>query len=224
LSIARDGQCQGAECPWGGGGGGFWGGGFDMNRHVSLVGSWGLQTIAEAERDLYPFEILIRGEFPVQFPSTFLSSPFVAYSGPRDRHLIPRKSQIKLMTCDELANTIDLLTDVLAERAQQLVENKLDLPPTGRGSIEGHKEQFRTVQDTLRTALNEFSSKGCGPPRNPNAWPRATQPAPHPKPKPTQFSLKPSVLAPIPSAVPVTAGAATLTLVLAAMLLLTAAL
>lgn len=24
--LPSDGQCQGAECPWGGGGGGFWGG------------------------------------------------------------------------------------------------------------------------------------------------------------------------------------------------------
>jgi RHS repeat-associated protein len=219
--LPSDGQCQGAECPWGGGGGGFWGGGSDMNRHVSLVGSWGLQTIVEAEIALYPFELQIRREWSFDYPSAFIASPFLAYSGPVNRHLIPRKNAIKKMDCGQLANTIDYLTGVLAERAQQLVENKGNLPPTGPGSIAGHRQQFGQAQSSLREALEQFDTKGCGPPRNPNAWHRATQPAPHPKPKPSQpIFLKPGPLFPTVSPVPATAGAATLTL---ALLLLMAA-
>jgi hypothetical protein len=128
------------------------------------------------------------------------------------------------MDCGQLLNAIDFLTDVIAERAQQLVEDKYNLPKTGPMSIETHQNKMREVQDSLRLALNESSSKGCGPPRNPNAWARATQPPPHPKPKPTPNPtqapkrgvpyLKPGVLFPRPSPVAPTVGAATLTLIL----------
>ncbi len=43
--LPSDGQCQGAECPWSGGGGGFWGGGFNMNDRVSFLNPTGRDTI-----------------------------------------------------------------------------------------------------------------------------------------------------------------------------------
>ena len=47
--LPSDGQCQGAECPWSGGGGGFWGGGFDLNDRRSLLNPSGREIIRAAE-------------------------------------------------------------------------------------------------------------------------------------------------------------------------------
>ena len=54
--LPSDGTCQGAQCPWSGGGGGFWGGGFNMNDRISPTPTWisggnsGLETIVNRER------------------------------------------------------------------------------------------------------------------------------------------------------------------------------
>ena len=45
--LPSDGQCQGAECPWSGGGGGFWGGGFGMNDRQSILNPSGRAIIAQ---------------------------------------------------------------------------------------------------------------------------------------------------------------------------------
>lgn len=54
--LPSNGQCQGAECPWSGGGGGFWGGGFNINIRASPTPTWlsggnsGFETILNRER------------------------------------------------------------------------------------------------------------------------------------------------------------------------------
>jgi hypothetical protein len=141
-------------------------------------------------------------------------------SGPVDRHLIPSKKDIKKMNCAELEKAISYLRDVVAERFDQLSQDGT-LPLTGANSIEGHQQQFRQVQDGLRSALNEYSSKGCGGKVPADAWRRASQRVPNPKPKatpkpnrPTRTFLEPGVLVPRPTSLPATAAAATLILLL----------
>jgi RHS repeat-associated protein len=51
---------------------GFWGGGFNMNSHVSLVGSSGIQTIIETEIFVYPFQY-VNNDVKYDYPSMFAS-------------------------------------------------------------------------------------------------------------------------------------------------------
>ena len=80
----------------------------------------------------------------------------------------------------------DLLAQILAriielkERFDALVQNKLNLPPTGPMSIAGHQQQFRNKQTNLRSMLNQWNFNGCGPGLPVESWSWATRSAPSP--------------------------------------------
>jgi len=89
----------------------------------------------------------------------------------------------KAGNCNTLAALITRVRDELAKRGSDLIQNLLNLPPTGPMSIAGHVQQFENKQAQLRKALNEFNTNGCnGPgPKNPipaDAWEWATKAAP----------------------------------------------
>jgi RHS repeat-associated protein len=67
-----------------------------------------------------------------------------------------------LASCSDLAKDITKVRNELAKRADALRRDPLNLPPTGKNSIEGHRHQFRCKQANLRDLLNQYDSKGCG--------------------------------------------------------------
>jgi len=87
-------------------------------------------------------------------------------------------------TCSELATLIRAVRDELAKRGADLVKDLLNLPPgPGPMTIAGHTQKFRERQGSLRKALSEFLTQGCGGPGPTNsipgdAWEWATDPTP----------------------------------------------
>ncbi|NWF70836.1 MAG: hypothetical protein HXY40_17260 [Chloroflexi bacterium] len=104
--------------------------------------------------------------------------------------------------CDELLQQIrDFLygngnMKGLIQRAQELIEDLQGLqwdfwtvPHPEFGSVEGHQQQFRNMQQGLRNRLNEWNTRNCDDPDGPSrlpadAWDWATRPAPAPAPRP----------------------------------------
>ncbi|MFN2406643.1 MAG: hypothetical protein ABR594_11350 [Pyrinomonadaceae bacterium] len=82
--------------------------------------------------------------------------------------------------CADLANRIQQLRDELARRTDELVEDKLKLPATGKFSIKGHQQQFRNKQSELREKIDEFNTRGCGGALPYDARDFATNPVPAP--------------------------------------------
>lgn len=84
----------------------------------------------------------------------------------------------------------------LIQRAQELIDDVHGLqwdfwrtPHPQFGSVEGHQQQFRNMQQGLRNRLDEWNSRTCddpdGPTRLPErVWEWATRPAPNPAPRP----------------------------------------
>jgi len=84
----------------------------------------------------------------------------------------------------------------LVQRAQELIEDLQGLqwdfwttPHPQFGSVEGHQQQFRNMQQGLRNRLDEWNSRTCDDPDGPSqlperAWEWATRPAPVPAPRP----------------------------------------
>lgn len=94
--------------------------------------------------------------------------------------------------CEELRKQIIAFMNELKKRASDLILDEGNLPMTkpdtphpryGTRSIEGELHQYNGKQQGLRNRLNDFSTKGCGPPP-PNAWAWATEPAPRTVSKP----------------------------------------
>ena len=95
--------------------------------------------------------------------------------------------------CKTLLEEIMEFLDNLKKRASELRANEGNLPLTkpstphpryGLRSIEGEQHQFRGRQEGLRKRLNEYNSKGCGPPPPQEAWRFATMEVPQAAPKP----------------------------------------
>jgi hypothetical protein len=85
--------------------------------------------------------------------------------------------------CNDLLAQIVARIAELAIRAQELIVNRLNLPPTGPMSIDGHQQQFRNKQVNLRRMLEQWDTNNCGPGYLPgDAWKWATRPAPSPAP------------------------------------------
>lgn len=82
--------------------------------------------------------------------------------------------------CGKLASQIEQVRDELAQRSDELKQDKLNLPPTGPMSVAGHQQQFQDKQTQLRNLLNDYDSNGCGPgdPIPTDAWKYATMPTP----------------------------------------------
>lgn len=49
----------------------------------------------------------------------------------------------------------------MRRRQRELVEDKLQLPPTGRGSVGGHRIAYRQTQRHLQKLLKEALARGC---------------------------------------------------------------
>lgn len=95
--------------------------------------------------------------------------------------------------CKKLLEEIQEFLDNLKKRAAELRANTGNLPLTkpstphpryGTRSIEGERHQFQGRQEGLRKRLNDYNSKGCGPPPPPEAWRFATMDAPEAAPRP----------------------------------------
>ena len=82
--------------------------------------------------------------------------------------------------CEALNSEIDQLVNELKKREFDLIENRLNLPLSGRMSIDGHKQQFQGKQRRLRRTLFEAAATGCKV-RNPDAWRTATKGTPSPR-------------------------------------------
>ena len=80
----------------------------------------------------------------------------------------------KCMSCEKLEKDISNLISDLSECYQELVENNLDLPPTGEFSVGNHIQKFEGTQSRLRKALNERVNGNCGTVQE-NAWKWATR-------------------------------------------------
>jgi hypothetical protein len=91
--------------------------------------------------------------------------------------------------CEDLLARIIARLIELKERAQALIENKLNLPPTGPMSVEGHQQQFRDKQINLRKLLQQWDTNNCGPGYVPvEAWRWVGKPAPSPAAPPSSTS------------------------------------
>jgi hypothetical protein len=77
---------------------------------------------------------------------------------------------------------INAAVDGLKRRYYQIIEDKLNLPPTGPKSVAGHQQQFEDRQIELRDLLTQAATLGCTG-YNPDAWDWATCPVPSPAPK-----------------------------------------
>jgi RHS repeat-associated protein len=64
-------------------------------------------------------------------------------------------AEIDCNRCQQLQGLIQDLSNELTKRAQDLQENKLNLPSSGLMSIAGHQQQFENKQTKLRRFLNE---------------------------------------------------------------------
>jgi RHS repeat-associated protein len=81
--------------------------------------------------------------------------------------------------CGKLYNDINDAVNDLKRRANQLKETPLNLPTTGKFSVQTHQYQFQLRQAHLRGLLLQANSKGCLSYR-PDAWYHATRPTPWP--------------------------------------------
>lgn len=95
--------------------------------------------------------------------------------------------------CQTLLQEILEFLSNLKKRASELRANTGNLPQSrpstphpryGFRSIEGEQHQFRGRQEGLRNRLNEYNSRGCGPPPPSDAWRYATMDAPQAAPRP----------------------------------------
>ncbi len=88
--------------------------------------------------------------------------------------------------CDDLLAEIIARVIELKERAQALIDNPFNLPPTGPMSVAGHQQQFANKQVNLRQLLNDWNTNNCGGPGGPrlpaDAWSWATRSVPSPAP------------------------------------------
>lgn len=84
--------------------------------------------------------------------------------------------------CQQLYAKINQAVDEIKRRHYELINDRLNLPMTGKFSVEGHREQYKNWQRRLRNFLDEANSKGCVAYR-PDAWEWATQEAPYPRKK-----------------------------------------
>ncbi|HXT99775.1 MAG TPA: RHS repeat-associated core domain-containing protein, partial [Polyangia bacterium] len=97
--------------------------------------------------------------------------------------------------CEDLLNKIQDRRNLLAKRAQELREDKKNLPLKGKMSIEGHQHQFEGWQTNLRDLLDEWNTRGCGGGLPADAWEYATMPAPSPAPKTESNTVRNGILA-----------------------------
>jgi hypothetical protein len=97
--------------------------------------------------------------------------------------LIQRQASHRDPDCENLLVQIIARLIELKERADALIRNPLNLPPTGPMSVDGHQQQFRNKQTNLRSMLNQWDTNNCGPGYIPQeAWRWATSPTPSPAP------------------------------------------
>ena len=122
--------------------------------------------------------------------------------GPTPQPNTPQQTPQQQQKCNDLSNRIKELRDELSKRTDELIEDKHNLPQTGRNSIDGHQQQFRNKQSELRDKLNQFQSNGCGGGTPADAWKFATMPAPKPAPK--KPNPIPIIITPGPKQIPVT--------------------
>jgi len=81
--------------------------------------------------------------------------------------------------CQRLYQQIDAAVRELQTRNAELIENKLNLPLTGRMSVGGHQHQMAGVQNRLRRLLTMANTKGCTGYRS-DAWFWASKSIPSP--------------------------------------------
>ncbi|HEU0097572.1 MAG TPA: RHS repeat-associated core domain-containing protein [Allosphingosinicella sp.] len=82
--------------------------------------------------------------------------------------------------CQPLYEQINSAVRELQRRNAELIENRLNLPPTGRMSVGGHQHQMAGVQNRLRRLLNVANTRGCTGYRS-DAWFWASKPIPGPQ-------------------------------------------
>ncbi len=128
-------------------------------------------------------------------------------------------------TCDELQKEITRLKNQLSRRERQIRENRGNLRATGPNSIASHQQRFRETQTTLRNALDEWNSQGCGGGLPKRIWKLATKDAPQPAPASTGIGPQRRVVnepingpvpqpLPNPPAVPAAAAGATIIMII----------
>ena len=87
--------------------------------------------------------------------------------------------------CGKLAQAINAIRNELQQRYNELRDNKLNLPLTGKFSIQSHRDQFKQKQTNLRKNLNEYDKDDCnmqgGAKIASDSWTWATRSAPQPK-------------------------------------------
>lgn len=81
--------------------------------------------------------------------------------------------------CQPRYNQISLLVSELKKRYSDLIQDKKGLPATGPMSIEGHRQQFKNKQASLRNMLNAADVANCTGYQS-DAWTWATIEAPYP--------------------------------------------
>jgi hypothetical protein len=92
--------------------------------------------------------------------------------------------------CEDLLKKIQSRVNELKKRLQDLVEDKMGLPLTGKMSIQGHQQQFENKQESLKNLLQQWDTNSCGDGKPVEAWKWATRPTPAPAPKSNTTKMK----------------------------------
>lgn len=108
--------------------------------------------------------------------------------------------------CTDLRELIIKRVNEMTKRMVDLREDKNKLPPTGKQSIKGHRDQFDGKATNLRGMLDQYNARGCREKLPELTWMLATMEAPLPDRGP--LVSRSSGLLPQPPPAPVVGGVA----------------